>query len=106
MTTSTRSSSAPTLRQVRPALWRVLREDGTLAGYIEGAEPLRVESAQIEAAQVESVPVESVPVESVPVESVQVESVRFEARRLVASTRQVVGLGHFASIDDAMLCFS
>ncbi|UFS60896.1 hypothetical protein [Subtercola endophyticus] len=76
MTTSTRSSSAPTLRQVRPALWRVLREDGTLAGYIEGAEPVRF------------------------------ESVRFEARRLVASTRQVVGLGHFASIDDAMLCFS
>ncbi|MEF2976924.1 hypothetical protein [Subtercola sp. YIM 133946] len=60
----------PTLRQVRPELWRVLRSDGTLAGYIEGAEPSR-----------------------------------FEARRLIASTRQVVGLGHFASIDDAMLCF-
>ena len=71
MTTSTRSSHIPTLRQVRPALWRVLREDGTLAGYIESAEPSR-----------------------------------FEARRLVASTRRVVGLGHFASIDDAMLCFS
>jgi hypothetical protein len=63
-------SHTPTLRQIRPALWRVLRSDGSLAGYIEGA-----------------------------------ESARFEARRLVTSTRQVVGLGHFASIDDAMSCF-
>ncbi|RFA22099.1 hypothetical protein [Subtercola boreus] len=67
--TARASAFAPTLRQVRPTLWRVLRSDGSMAGYIEQATD------------------------------------RFEARRMIASTRQLVGVGDFGSIDDALSCF-
>lgn len=60
---------APTLRQVRPTLWRVLRSDGSMAGYIEHA------------------------------------TERYEARRMIGSTRRIVGIGDFSSIDDALSCF-
>ncbi|PPF84642.1 hypothetical protein C5B96_06910 [Subtercola sp. Z020] len=67
--TARASAFAPTLRQVKPTLWRVLRSDGSMAGYIEQA------------------------------------TERFEARRMSASTRQIVGMGDFSSIDDALSCF-
>lgn len=63
------SASAPTLREVRPTLWRVLRSDGSMAGYIEHA------------------------------------AERYEARRMIGTTRRIVGIGDFASIDDALSCF-
>ncbi|RFA08778.1 hypothetical protein B7R54_05715 [Subtercola boreus] len=69
ITVARHTASAPTLRQVRPTLWRVLRSDGSLAGYIERA------------------------------------TERYEARRMLVSTRQVVGVGDFASIDDALSSF-
>ncbi|QWT22914.1 hypothetical protein KPL76_08940 [Subtercola sp. PAMC28395] len=74
--------SSPVLRQVRPTLWRVIRADGSLAGYIaragdaEGARTVGVATAP-----------------------------RFEARRLVVSTRQIMQIGDFASINDALTCF-
>ncbi|CAN5150506.1 hypothetical protein BH09ACT6_BH09ACT6_09600 [soil metagenome] len=71
-------TTAPTLWQVRPTLWRVIRTDGSLAGYIE--------SASGDRAGVATEP-------------------RFEARRLIVSTRQVMGIGDFSTIDDALQCF-
>ncbi|GAA0992569.1 hypothetical protein [Subtercola frigoramans] len=70
----------PTLRQVRPTLWRVIRADGSLAGYIESS------SEGARTAGVATAP-------------------RFEARRLVVSTRQIMQIGDFASMDDALTCF-